>query len=181
MRNAMWLMLGVLVIGCGDSTPVEDVVTTTTYKADFSTQFVENAVYIGTVRLDCATTYNMTGTVSVVLKTVGPGAPTGDGLVVANHTLVSVAGKDCKAGPDRTTGASGWGTDATPTGTDVAFTVSRESATAFNFITTYTFTGVLTGNTIPGTLTMSNVGSGVTGGTVASTAVAHASVNMTLR
>lgn len=171
------LVLCTTCAACGGSLTEAD--KGTTYKSDFSVQFAENSVHQGTVRLNCTDTYNLVGSITVVIRQSNSTSVIGEGRIDARQNWLGVSGTGCTRGPDRSTGELT--TSLTGTPAQLAFTIQRSGGTSFVVTSTYAFAGATSANGVNGTLTFTQAGRGITGGTVASTSDASASVNVTLR
>ena len=178
MRRMNLLIVLAACLGCRSITGSDTAGTT--YKSDFSAQFVESSVYQGNVRLVCNVTYNLTGTVTVVIRQPGGSGVIGEGRVNAVQNWIAVTGEGCTGGPNRSTSGE-WTSDLAGPTTQLGFTVQRAGGTSFVVTTTYAFSGALSGNNVTGTLVLTQTGRGITGGTVTSTSDASASIGVTLR
>jgi len=165
-------------LGCPGITSSD--AASTTYSAAFSTQFVESSKYVGGVTLNCQNTYNLIGTVTVVVRSSSESSVVGDGKVNAQENWVSVSGSGCLAGPSRST-TGDWTADLAGPASQFGFTVQRVGSESFVITTAYTFAGVLSGNSVTGTIRLTQTGRGITGGTVVSSSDGSASVAVTLR
>ena len=182
MKICILLVSIAALAGCGAITSGEKPAR---YRATITGNFVEN-----TVEGPRACKYNRTLSGEVWVELRREGVVEGDGgvnLQFGGSSLLEGNATLCGGSSSSTQSTGGWSADLSGTGSNVLFRIRRTDSNAaptnpnvFSIDYDITFSGVLSGSSIPGTLTVSRSGSGNLGGQ-STTSTGSATFNVALQ